>query len=61
MDIQGIGSHGGYKTRATVSRMMEKITLLTAKSSMGRLKSTHGVLINKRSLVTLVESISEEK
>ena len=38
-----------------------KITLLTGKSSMGRLKSIHGVLINKRSLVTLVKSISEEE
>lgn len=33
--------------------------LLTAKSSMGRLKSTHGVLINQRSLMTSVKSVSE--
>lgn len=35
------------------------ITLPTAKSSIGRLKRAHGVLINK-SLVTLVKPISEE-
>ena len=34
--------------------------LLTAESSMGRLKITHGVLINQRSLMTSVKSVSEE-
>ena len=44
MESQGVGSHGGYKTRAIVSKMMEKITLLLlllSHFSRVRLCATH--------------------
>lgn len=47
--------------RQQFQRRMEKVTLPTAKSSMGRLKSDHGVLKNRMSLVTSVKIYFREE